>query len=113
MKSTYTPCSASLTIRLGGEAQVALIAYRLVRRMRDDPMLESLVRGIAIQDFCERSPLEGLLAQWCSHLGWELHRPMIVGHLVAMLMDDRNVGSGPTRDVVRLIHGFEATARAA
>lgn len=112
MKSTYTPRSASLTIRLGGEAQVALIAYRLVRRMRDDPMLESLVQDIGVQDFCERSPLEALLAQWCSHLGWELHRPMIVGHLVAMLMD-RNVGSGPTRDVVRLIHGYAATARAA
>lgn len=109
---TYTPRSASLTIRLGGEAQVALIAYRLVQRMRDDTALWSLVAGIRIRDLCERGPLEALLAHWCASDAWALHRPMIVGHLVAILMNQK-VGPGPTRDVVRLIHGYEAQARAA
>ncbi|MFK8001568.1 MAG: hypothetical protein AB8H86_18375 [Polyangiales bacterium] len=107
----YTPRSASLTIRLGGEAQVALIAYRLIQRMREDAALWNLVAGIRIQDLCARTPLEGLLALWTPQPGWELHRPMIVGHLVAILMHE-GVGAGPTRDVVRLVRS-EADARAA
>lgn len=111
MELEHIPRSVPLYIRLGGEARVAQIVYRLLERMRVDPVLEVLVRGVCAEDLCE-SPLDAAFDRLYTLPERELHLHMIIGHLVATLVD-LNVGPGPMRDVVRLVEDYKRTALAA